>query len=216
MGVRPSRVGAILSAMAAQVGLAAAAASLTAEEEAFIKPLWRIFRTIRERASWSVGPHHPAEMHAMALAINDKIGAIGSTLTLVEEPTDEVNHFDSLADLTKQLKAKQINTLVILGGNPAYDAPTDLDFAGAVRNAKTSIHLSLYDNETSHACTWHVPRAHYLEAWGDSRAWDGTASICQPLIEPFTTESRAIRCWRFLPASRRRNPTRSCEKHLPT
>ncbi|HEX4053589.1 MAG TPA: TAT-variant-translocated molybdopterin oxidoreductase [Tepidisphaeraceae bacterium] len=185
MGVRPSRVGAILSAIAAQVGLAAAAASLTAEEEAFIKPLIADLSANSGKSLVAVGPHHPAEMHAMALAINDKIGAIGSTLTLLEEPNaDRPHHFDSLADLTKKLKAKQIDTLVILGGNPAYDAPTDLDFAGALKNAKTSIHLSLYDNETSHACTWHVPRAHYLEAWGDARAWDGTVSICQPLIEP--------------------------------
>ena len=130
-----------------------------------------------------MGPQHEPAVHALALAINEKIGAMGSTLTMVEEP-DEVNHFDSIADLTKRLKAKQINTLVILGGNPVYDAPADLDFAGAVASAATSIHLSLYDNETSHACSWHVPRAHFLEAWGDSRAWDGTASICQPLIEP--------------------------------
>ena len=146
---------------------------------------WRIFRMNSGKSVVVVGPQHEPALHALALAINDKIGAIGSTLTLVEEPNDDrSSHFDSIADLTKSLKAKQVNTLVILGGNPVYDAPADLDFADALKSAATSIHLSLYDNETSHACTWHVPRAHFLEAWGDSRAWDGTASICQPLIEP--------------------------------
>ncbi len=90
----------------------------------------------------AVGAHHPAEMHALALAINDKIGAIGSTLTLLKEPNaDRPHHFDSLADLTKKLKAKQIDTLVILGGNPVYDAPADLDFAGALKIAAMSVHL---------------------------------------------------------------------------
>ena len=132
-----------------------------------------------------VGPQHEPALHALALAINDKIGAIGSTVTLCEEPDpDRMSHADAIADLTKRLKAKQIGTLIILGGNPVYDAPADLDFENAIKTAGTSIHLSLYDNETSHACTWHLPRAHFLEAWGDARAWDGTASICQPLIMP--------------------------------
>ncbi len=183
LGVRPSRVGAILSALAARLGAGGTDSTLAADEEAFIKLLLADIANNSGKSVVVVGPQHEPALHALALAINDKIGAIGSTVTLVEEP-DEVNHFDSIADLTKGLKAKQINTLVILGGNPVYDAPADLNFADAVASAATSIHLSLYDNETSHACAWHVPRAHFLEAWGDSRAWDGTASICQPLIEP--------------------------------
>jgi molybdopterin-containing oxidoreductase family iron-sulfur binding subunit len=73
---------------------------------------------------------------------------------------------------------------VIIGGNPVYDAPADLDFAAALGQVRTSVHLSLYDNETSGLCTWHVPRAHELESWGDGRAWDGTIGITQPLILP--------------------------------
>jgi MoCo/4Fe-4S cofactor protein with predicted Tat translocation signal len=185
MGARPSRIGAILSAIAARLGVSVAAATLSAEEEAFIKPLVVDISDNPRKSVVAVGPHHPAELHALALAINDKIGAIGSTLTLYETPDgDRPHHFESLADLVQKLKAKQVGTLIILGGNPVYDAPADLDFAGALKNAKMSVHLSVYDNETSHACVWHVPRAHYLEAWGDARAWDGTVSICQPLIEP--------------------------------
>ncbi|MHC4787182.1 MAG: 4Fe-4S dicluster domain-containing protein, partial [Planctomycetota bacterium] len=73
---------------------------------------------------------------------------------------------------------------VIIGGNPVYDAPADLDFAAALGQVRTSVHLSLYDNETSRLCTWHVPRAHELESWGDARAWDGTIGVIQPLILP--------------------------------
>ncbi|MGD0462433.1 MAG: TAT-variant-translocated molybdopterin oxidoreductase [Tepidisphaeraceae bacterium] len=185
LGVRPSRIGAILSGIASGLGAGGGDSTLSGEEEAFIKHLLADISGNSGKSVVVVGPHHEPALHALALAINDKIGAIGSTVTLLEEPSaDREHHFDSLADLTKQLKAKQITTLFILGGNPAYDAPADLDFGTALKSAQTSVHLSLYDNETSHLCTWHVPRAHYLEAWGDARAWDGTISICQPLIQP--------------------------------
>jgi len=185
LGVRPSRIGAILSALAARLGAGGMDVTLAPEEEAFIKHLLSDIADNRGKSLVLVGPQHGPALHALALAINEKIGAIGSTLTFVEEPDgDRASHFDSIADLTNKLKARQIDTLVILGGNPAYDSPADLDFASAMKSAATSIHLSLYDNETSHAALWHVPRAHFLEAWGDCRAWDGTVSICQPLIEP--------------------------------
>ena len=92
------------------------------EEEAFIKLLLADISNNSGKSVVAVGSQHEPALHALALAINDKIGAIGSTITLVEEP-EEVSHFDSIADLAKRLKAKQINTLVILGGNPVYDAP---------------------------------------------------------------------------------------------
>jgi MoCo/4Fe-4S cofactor protein with predicted Tat translocation signal len=185
LGARPSQIGAILSAIAARLGAGGADSKLSDDQEAFVKHLLTDVAENSGKSVMVVGPQHEPALHALAMAINDKIGAIGSTVTLHEESNgDRPHHFDSLAALTKQLKAKQINTLIILGGNPAYDAPADLDFATALKSAQTSVHLSLYDNETSHLCTWHVPRAHYLEAWGDARAWDGTVSICQPLIEP--------------------------------
>ena len=77
-----------------------------------------------------------------------------------------------------------VQTLFILGGNPVYDAPVDLDFTGALAKVATSIHLSEYADETSSKTTWHVPKAHFLEAWGDARTWDGTVTIAQPLIAP--------------------------------
>jgi len=185
IGARPSRVPTILSALAARVGAGETDFKLEDAEEAFLKNLLTDIAANPGKSVVVLGPQHDPALHGLALAINDKIGAVGSTLTLVEEPDpDRATHADAIADLTKRLQAKQINTLVILGGNPVYDALADLAFTDAIKSAATSIHLSLYDNETSHACTWHLPRAHYLEAWGDARAWDGTASICQPLIMP--------------------------------
>ena len=77
-----------------------------------------------------------------------------------------------------------VETLLILGGNPVYDAPADLNFLDALKKVKFRAHLGLYSNETAAWCHWHVPEAHYLESWSDARAYDGTASIVQPLIAP--------------------------------
>jgi len=77
-----------------------------------------------------------------------------------------------------------VDALFILGGNPAYDAPADFDFAGQLARVKRSIHLGLELDETGARCTWHIPQTHYLESWSDARAFDGTASLIQPLIAP--------------------------------
>jgi len=89
-----------------------------------------------------------------------------------------------LADLVQEMRDGAVQLLVILGGNPVYDAPADSGFAEALGRVPLSVHLSLYDDETSARCTWHVPATHYMEHWSDLRAYDGTASIVQPLIAP--------------------------------
>ena len=97
-----------------------------------------------------------------------------------------------MTDLAADMKAGKVSTLLILGGNPAYDAPADTDFANLLKGVASSIHLSLYEDETSKLCKWHLPRAHYLESWGDARAWDGSANIVQPLIMPLYEGKSAI------------------------
>jgi molybdopterin-containing oxidoreductase family iron-sulfur binding subunit len=129
------------------------------------------------------GPRQPAAVHVLSHLINEHLGNVGRTVHYTELP-DAEPHAASIRSLVEDLAAKRVRTLVILGGNPAYDAPADLDFGAQLDKVRTSVHLSLYDNETSRRCTWHVPRAHYLEAWGDARAWDGTIGIVQPLILP--------------------------------
>ena len=133
----------------------------------------------------SVGPPQPPAVHAEALALNRVLGAVGTTVRFTEETDPErLTHAAAIAALTDRMRRGEIDTLLILGGNPVYDAPADLDFGAALATVPTSLHLSLYDDETSRRCTWLVPRAHYLESWGDARAYDGTLSLVQPLIEP--------------------------------
>ncbi|MBD3853718.1 MAG: 4Fe-4S dicluster domain-containing protein [Acidobacteria bacterium] len=113
------------------------------------------------------------------------LGATGSTITYTAEPNpDRPSHLEAISDLTGRIQGDEIETLLILGGNPAYDAPADLGFADLLARVPVSIHLSLYDDETSERCTWHLPGAHTLESWGDGTAWDGTLTLRQPLIEP--------------------------------
>lgn len=131
------------------------------------------------------GATQPPVVHSLAFLINRVLGNVGSTVYYTQEPdTYRTDHITAIGELVSELKNGKVDTLVILGANPVYNAPAGLGFATALGQASTSIHLSENLNETSKACTWHLNGAHFLEAWGDGRAYDGTYSIAQPLIEP--------------------------------
>jgi molybdopterin-containing oxidoreductase family iron-sulfur binding subunit len=140
------------------------------------------------------GPRQPAEVHALAHRLNALLGNVGRTVQYVEEATTTQMASDvkALKELTEEMKDGRVSTLVVLGGNPAYTAPGDVPFGAAMGQVKTSIHLGLYDDETAQNATYHVNAAHYLESWGDARAWDGTVTIVQPLIAPIFGGRTAI------------------------
>jgi len=128
------------------------------------------------------GPMQDPATIALAAAINEKLGAVGSTVHYVAGPA--AGSVAQLKQLADALASGAIDTLVVLGGNPAYDAPADLDFAAKLAKAKETVHLSFHANETSKGATWHVPAAHSLESWSDGRALDGSIVVQQPLILP--------------------------------
>ncbi|HEY5087013.1 MAG TPA: 4Fe-4S dicluster domain-containing protein [Gemmatimonadaceae bacterium] len=131
------------------------------------------------------GQHQSAEVHAMVHAINAAIGSVGKTVHYTAAPIvgdGEPSH--DLATLAADLGGGSVDTLVILEGNPAYTAPVDLALARSIRAVRNSLYLGAYDDETAREATWFAPAAHYLESWGDARAYDGTASLVQPLITP--------------------------------
>lgn len=133
----------------------------------------------------AVGEHQPAEVHALGHALNQALGNVGNTVTYSADPNQgRASHADSIRSLVEAINAGSVDTLVILGGNPVYNAPADLNFGEAMKRV-VSVHLSDYVDETSALANWHVPRALYLETWTDARAWDGTISIGQPIVEPF-------------------------------
>jgi MoCo/4Fe-4S cofactor protein with predicted Tat translocation signal len=154
--------------------------------EKFLKVLVDELKQNTGKSIVIAGRRQPAEVHALVARINQAIGAPGATVEYVEDPDgDRPSHLRAITELTKAMASPGgIGTLIIIGGNPVYDAPADLDFAAALKNVKTSIHLHEYHNETSQLATWHVPRAHFLEAWGDIRTWDGTITLAQPLVAP--------------------------------
>ena len=146
--------------------------------------------TFRGRGVVVAGPRQPAAVHALVALLNEALGNGGRTVVYreVSDPQRPLR-VEAIRELCALLQAGSVDTLVILGGNPVYDAPADLDFAACMRKASEVIHLSFHRNETSAspACTWHIPRAHYLESWGDARGWDGAVSLVQPLIEPLVS-----------------------------
>ncbi|MBD3168911.1 MAG: 4Fe-4S dicluster domain-containing protein [candidate division Zixibacteria bacterium] len=131
-----------------------------------------------------VGRNQPPQAHALAFAINEALGNFGETVEYHE--IKDTYHADvlSLQKLSVLMNSGSVETLVMLGGNPAYNSPVDIHFSEALKKIETSIHLSLYTDETSAQVNWHIPQAHYLESWGDCRAADGTLSVTQPLINP--------------------------------
>ena len=131
------------------------------------------------------GEYQPPIVHALAHVINARLGNAGKTV-LYTDPIEAspVDQLASLQDLVKDLDAGAVDLLLILGGNPAFNGPVELGMRDRLEKAKLRVHLSLFNDETSEFCQWHLPEAHYLETWGDARAFDGTVTIQQPLIEP--------------------------------
>ena len=157
------------------------------EQQKFLDAVARDLKAHRGSSVVVAGDHQPAVVHAFVHRINQSLGNIGKTVVYTD-PVDAnpVNQTESLKDLVADMRGGKVDMLIILGGNPAYDAPADFGFADALKNSNIPIrlHLGLYQNETAELCHWHVNETHYLEAWGDVRAYDGTVSIVQPLIAP--------------------------------
>src|SRR5437016_3139689 len=133
------------------------------------------------------GEDQPAIVHVLAHLWNGSLGSIGKTVFYTDPiEANSVDQTQSLRELLGDIDAGKVDTLIIIGGNPAYNTPVDLrlDF-NRLEKVKLRAHLSLYNNETSEICHWHINAAHYLESWGDVRAYDGTVTIVQPLVAPF-------------------------------
>ncbi|MDB5385257.1 MAG: molybdopterin oxidoreductase, iron-sulfur binding subunit [Planctomycetaceae bacterium] len=138
------------------------------------------------------GDGQPSHVHALVHAINRQLKNVGRTVEYIPpvaaEPVDQLG---SLRELIDRMQQGDVKLLVILGGNPVYTAPGELEFATAVERVDLRIHLAPYFDETSSLSHWHVPSSHELEAWGDARAFDGTATIQQPLIAPLFSSKTA-------------------------
>jgi molybdopterin-containing oxidoreductase family iron-sulfur binding subunit len=186
----PSReIGALARAVAARLGVPGVTANGPAADN-LRQWVDAAAADLKRHAAASVvlaGDRQPPPVHIVAHAINHHLGNVGQGKPVVHidpvvaRPEDQL---ESLRQLADDMDNGRVEVLVILGGNPAYNAPADLAFAERMRKLPLRFRLGLYQDETSLQCQWHMPEAHYLETWGDTRAFDGTASIAQPLIEP--------------------------------
>jgi Fe-S-cluster-containing dehydrogenase component len=137
-----------------------------------------------------VGERQPPRVHALAQLLNESLDNIGYTLFFVENAQETAA--GTIDELAAAIRAREVRTLVLVGGNPVYDAPADLGLDRLLAQVPQRIHLSSHADETSRLCTWQLPRSHFLEAWGDLRATDGTCSIVQPLIAPLFDSASEI------------------------
>ena len=184
--VRAADVALLARALAAAAGVAGVSAPAADQIPArWVQAVAHDLGRHRGRSLVVAGETQPAEVQALAHLTNAALGNVGHTVAYV--PAAEVRSEDQLAslhELVDDMAAGRVELLVVLGGDPAFNAPADLPFAEAMAKVPLRVHLSLYANDTAARSHWVVPAAHYLESWGDVRAFDGTVTIVQPLIAP--------------------------------
>jgi len=187
--VRASDVEAVTREIASQLGVAGV--STTGEalppgvNGRFIAALVKDLQANKGRSLVIAGDQQPASVHQLAHVMNAALGNIGQTVEY-SAPVEAkpMNQLQALRELTQEMEDGKVDMLVILSGNPVFTAPADLNFAEKMSKVPLRVHVGLFDDETADLCHWHIPESHYLEAFGDVRAFDGTVSIIQPLIAP--------------------------------
>jgi len=192
------RIPAFVAALAAELrghGLAIdapAAPEVKGVDAAWLRALAEDLLANRGASLIVAGPRQPEAVHAAVAALNAALGNVSATVDY-REPADALLPSPAaFVDLTAALRDGQVKTLVVLGGNPAYDAPADLEFAAAAAKAEELVHFGSHVDETAALASWHVPSAHFLESWGDARASCGTLSVVQPLILPLYGAKSAV------------------------
>jgi MoCo/4Fe-4S cofactor protein with predicted Tat translocation signal len=188
--IPPSAVPAVATALAAEIipqgggELAAALAALGKPAGAYAKWVSECAKDLRAHAGSCVvlaGQRQPLTVHALAQAMNAALGSLGKTVVFHDAP---VPGEGSIGELAKALNEGKVETLVVLGGNPVYNAPAELDWAATQRKAKLVVRFASHEDETCAVSDWSIPKLHYLESWGDARTSDGTLVPVQPLISP--------------------------------
>jgi molybdopterin-containing oxidoreductase family iron-sulfur binding subunit len=189
LGLRASEIPAFAAALAAGVGAAGVSAPSyvwTAEQQKFLAALAKDLKANAGKSAVLPGLYQDPSVAALAIAINNALGNVGKTVFVASDPAIPIPS-DQLGDfkaLVADLNAGKVDWLVILNANPIYDAPVDLNFTDAFNKANIVAHLGSHYDETGQQSHWHIPSAHYLESWSDARAYDGTVSIVQPMIDP--------------------------------
>ena len=186
LGLRASEIPALTAELAKALGVAGVevpAYAWTEEQKKFMVALVKDLKAHTGKSVVIPGLYQDATVFALSIAIN---GAVGNeSMHPIPDPANSIyGQATDLKSLVDDLNAGKVDWLVILNANPIYNAPADLEFAAAFDKAKTVAHLGSHVDETGQISHWHIPAAHFLESWSDARAYDGTVSIVQPLIDP--------------------------------
>jgi MoCo/4Fe-4S cofactor protein with predicted Tat translocation signal len=183
--LRSSEVEGFAAALLAAVGGQGGASHPDSEKQKFLAAVAKDLRSAGGAALVIPGEYQTPAVHALAAQLNSALGAVGKTVAYSDPieivPTEQLA---GLKELLGDMNSGKVELLVIMGTNPVYSAPPDLQFDKAMEKVATNVHLSLFADETSRLAHWNINEAHYLESWSDARAHDGTVSIVQPLIAP--------------------------------
>ena len=192
--------------IAAELGIGVAAPP-NIQNADWIAAVVRDLTATRGESVVIAGETQPRELHALAAEMNSALGNTGQTVSPVPALSLPGNQI-ALGDLVEEMHSGAVELLIVFGGNPRYDAPADFNFADAFNKVKLRLHHSVYFNETSRHSHWYVPATHFLESWSDTRAFDGSISIVQPLIEPMYA---AVSAHEILEAITERSPRSAYE-----
>nr|MBA2354579.1 TAT-variant-translocated molybdopterin oxidoreductase [Acidobacteriota bacterium] len=193
--VRAADVEAVARSVAAGLGVAGAAAAALPPrvEQAWVNALVGDLQASGARAVAIAGEHQSVAVHVLTAAINQALGAVGSTVEYLPSPAARVDgRTGTLQELVGDMAAGKVDLLVILDSNPVYATPVDLGFGDQLKKVPMRVHVGLLRDETTELCHWHVPATHYLESWSDARSFDGTVTITQPLIAPLYETARSV------------------------
>jgi molybdopterin-containing oxidoreductase family iron-sulfur binding subunit len=186
LALAPSEAERFALALAARLGVKVGRkAQLPEAQERWLSALAADLDQHRGSSLVLAGEQQAPAVHALAHAINQHLGNFGHTVAFTQPvEAQPASGAASLGQLTDEMAAGLVDTLIVVDANPVYTAPSDFAFAEKMSRVRLRIHFGLYQDETAQLCHWHVPATHYLESWSDARAYDGTATIVQPLIAP--------------------------------
>lgn len=188
IALKPSQMLGFATALALELGLRLEEKEAPLWTKAYKRQISIIAKDLIENAKESIviaGEQQSPALHALSHAINNLLGNQNKTIEYIPPPeANACNQSASFKELVDDLNNNKVEVFLILGTNPAYASPKNFRFAELIKKAKLKIYLGLYEDETSYLCDWHLPESHFLESFGDLRAFDGTISFQQPLISP--------------------------------
>jgi anaerobic selenocysteine-containing dehydrogenase len=187
------------------VGSVAAASDVSAEELAHLAHIFaEAERPLAMPGGALAGADHGLEALAAVQALNLIAGTAGEPGSWVLSPpspseaivSPDPAPFSNVQALVDQMRAGQIQVLLVHGANPVYDLPDQVGFADALANVPTVVSFAPIVDETAVWADLILPDRTYLEGWGYALASPGfdlpAVGSQQPVVTPvFDSRSTA-------------------------